>query len=167
MCLFYITSFCFCPIDSDPLSFRDVISFFQPSALSLTCHICAGSDSLMSFSQTFRSSVRVPHVVGMASGRTLQRLRALARDNGPERLKSTLLDYKRDELRALAQAAGLRVRKDGTATWLPMGELRTALLEHLAPLRAAAPEEVAAFALFSVSCFVLKFGNSMAILKWF
>ena len=100
-----------CPIDSDPLSVRDVHSFFQPSALSFTCHLCAWSDSLMSVSQTFRSSVRVPHVVGMASEQTLQRLRALARDHGPERLKSTLLDYKRDELRALAQAAGLRVRK--------------------------------------------------------
>ena len=91
----------------------------------------------------------------------------MGRDHGPEALRSALEELSRDELRALAQAAGLRVRKHGTATWLPMGELRTALLEHLAPLRAAAPEEVAAFALFSVSCFVLKFGNSMAILKGF
>ena len=101
----------------------------------------------MSFSQTFRSSVRVPHVVGMASEQTLQRLRALARDQGPERLKSTLLDYKRDELRALAQAAGLRVRKHGTGTWLRGDELREALLEHLAPQGSAAPQEFAAFVL--------------------
>ena len=119
----------------------------------------------MSFSQSFRSSFRVPHVDGMASARTLQRLRALARDNGPERLKSALLDYKRDELRDLAQAAGLRVRKDGTATWLPMGELRTALLEHLAPSRAAAPQEFAAFALFCVACYLLTSRKSMATLK--
>ena len=91
----------------------------------------------------------------------------MGRDHGPEELRSALEELSRDELRALAQAAGLRVRKDGTANWLPMGELCTALLEHLAPLRAAALEEVAAFALFSVSCFVLKFGNSMSILKGF
>ena len=104
----------------------------------------------------------------MASARTaatLKRLRALARNQGPERLKSALLEYKRDEVRDLAQAAGLRVRTDGNVTWLPVGELRTALLDHLAPQRSAAPEEVAAFALFSVSCFVLNFGNSMATLK--
>ena len=119
----------------------------------------------MSFSQSLRSSFRVPHVDGMASARTLQRLRALARDNGPERLKSALLDYKRDELRDLAQAAGLRVRKDGTATWLPVGELRTALPEHLAPSRSAAPQEFAAFALFCVACYLLTSRKSMATLK--
>ena len=89
----------------------------------------------------------------MASARTaatLKRLRALARNHGPERLKSALLEYKRDEVRDLAQAAGLCVRTDGNVTWLPGGELRTALLEHLAPQGSAAPEEFAAFVL----CFV-------------
>ena len=84
----------------------------------------------------------------MASARTaatLKRLRALARNHGPERLKSALLEYKRDEVRDLAQAAGLRVRTDGNVTWLPVGDLRTALLDHLAPPRDAAPEEFAAF----------------------
>ena len=122
----------------------------------------------MSFSQNVRSSFRLPHVDVMASTRTaatLKRLRALARDHGPERLKSALLDYKRDEVRDLAQAAGLRVRKDGTATWLPVGELRTALLEHLAPSRAAAPQEFAAFALFCVACYLLTSRKSMATLK--
>ena len=122
----------------------------------------------MSYSQNFRSSFRLPHVDVMASARTaatLKRLRALARNHGPERLKSALLEYKRDEVRDLAQAAGLRVRTDGNVTWLPVGELRTALLEHLAPSRAAAPEEFAAFALFSVSCFLLTSRKSMATLK--
>ena len=78
----------------------------------------------------------------------------MGRDHGPEALRSALEELSRYELRALAQAAGLRVRKHGTATWLPMGELRTALLEHLAPLRAAAPQEFAAFALFCVACYL-------------
>ena len=58
-------------------------------------------------------------------------------------------------MRDVAQAAGLRVRKDGTATWLRGDELREAVLEHLAPQRSAAPEEFALFALFGVLCFVL------------
>ena len=71
----------------------------------------------------------------------LERLPGEARGNGSEGLRSALQDFKREEVRELAQAAGLRVRKDGTDTSLPVGELRTALLEHLAPPRAAAPEE--------------------------
>ena len=97
----------------------------------------------------------------------LERWRVEGRENGPDWLRSQLQDLSWQDVRASAQAAGLRVRKDGTRTWLPVGELRTALLEHLATPDHAAPEEVAAFALFSVSCFVLKFGNSMAILKGF
>ena len=122
----------------------------------------------MSYSQNFRSSFRLPHVDVMASARTaatLKRLRALARNHGPERLKSALLEYKRDEVRDLAQAAGLRVRTDGNVTWLPVGELRTALLQHLAPSRAAAPEEFAALALFCVACYLLTSRKSMATLK--
>ena len=97
----------------------------------------------------------------------LERLRGVGRDNGPEELRSKLQNFNRDEVRELALEAGLRVREDGNRTWLPVGELRTALLEHLEPQRSAAPEEFAAFALFCVSCFVLNFGNSMAILKGF
>ena len=97
----------------------------------------------------------------------LERLPGVGRDHGPEELRSKLQDLSWKDVRESAQAAGLRVRKDGTRTWLPVGELRTALLEHLEPQRSAAPEEFAAFALFCVSCFVLNFGNSMAILKWF
>ena len=81
----------------------------------------------------------------------------MGREQGPEELRSALEDLSAKALRDLAQAAGLRVRTDGNVTWLPVGELRTALLDHLAPQRSAAPEEVAAFALFSVSCCVLKF----------
>ena len=97
----------------------------------------------------------------------LERLRGVGRDNGPEELRSQLKNFNRDEVRELVLEAGLRVRTDGNVTWLPVGELRTALLEHLEPQRSAAPEEFAAFALFCVSCFVLNFGNSMAILKGF
>ena len=97
----------------------------------------------------------------------LERLRVEGRENGPDWLRATVQKLSWQDVRALAQAAGLPVRKDGTRAWLPVGELRTALLEHLATPDHAAPEEVAAFALFSVSCFVLKFGNSMAILKGF
>ena len=80
----------------------------------------------------------------------LERLRGEGRDNEPEELRSKLQDFNRDEVHELAQAAGLRVRKDGSDTWLPVGELRTALLAHLAPPRAAAPEEFAAFVLCCV-----------------
>ena len=97
----------------------------------------------------------------------LERLRGVGRDHGPEELRSELQNFNRDEVRELALEAGLHVRTDGNVTWLPVGKLRTALLDHLAPQRSAAPEEVAAFALFCVSCFVLNFGNSMAILKGF
>ena len=97
----------------------------------------------------------------------LERLRGVGRDHGPEELRSELQNFNRDEVRELALEAGLHVRTDGNVTWLPVGKLRTALLDHLAPPRDAAPEEVAAFALFCVSCFVLNFGNSMAILKGF
>ena len=97
----------------------------------------------------------------------LERLPGVGRANGPEELRYKMHNFNRDEVRELALEAGLRVRKDHTATWLPVGELRAALLEHLEPQRSAAPEEFAAFALFCVSCFVLNFGNSMAILKGF
>ena len=89
----------------------------------------------------------------MASARTaatLKRLRGVARVNGPEGLRSALQDLSVKDVRELAQAVGLRVRTDGNVTWLPGGELRTALLEHLAPPGAAAPEEFAAFLLFCV-----------------
>ena len=97
----------------------------------------------------------------------LERLRVVGCDHGPEELRSKLQNFNRDEVRELALEAGLHVRTDGNVTWLPVGDLRTALLDHLAPPRDAAPEEFAAFALFCVSCFVLNFGNSMAILKGF
>ena len=75
----------------------------------------------------------------------LEQLRGEARRNGPKWLGSALQDVNWKDVRELAQAAGLRVRKDGTDTWLSVGELRAALLEHLAPQRSAAPEEFAVF----------------------
>ena len=80
----------------------------------------------------------------------LERLRGEGRDNGPEWLRSKLQDLSWQDVRESAQAAGLRVRKDRTDTWLPVGELRKALLEHLAPQGSVAAEEFAAFVL----CFV-------------
>ena len=77
----------------------------------------------------------------------LERWRVEGRENGPDWLRSTLQNLSWQDVRASAQAAGLRVRKDGTRTWLPVGELRTALLEHLEPQRSAAAEEFAAFVL--------------------
>ena len=71
----------------------------------------------------------------------LERWRVEGRENGPDWLRSTLQNLSWQDVRASAQAAGLRVRKDGTRTWLPVGELRTALLEHLEPERSAAAEE--------------------------
>ena len=68
-------------------------------------------------------------------------------DNGPEELRSALEALSAKVVRDVAQAAGLRVRKDGTATWLRGDELREALLEHLAPQGSAAPQEFAAFVL--------------------
>ena len=67
--------------------------------------------------------------------------------NGPEELRSALEELSAKVVRDVAQAAGLRVRKDGTATWLRGDELREALLEHLAPQGSAAPQEFAAFVL--------------------
>ena len=97
----------------------------------------------------------------------LERLRVVGRDQGPEELRSKLQNLNWDEVRELALEAGLRVRTDGNVTWRPVGELRTALLDHLAPQRSAAPEEFAVFVMSCVSCSVLNFGNSMAILKGF
>ena len=104
----------------------------------------------------------------MASARAaakLERLRDEARGNGPEWLESSLQDFKREEVRELAQAAGFRVRKDGTRTWLSVGELRTALLEYLEPPRSVAPEEFGLF-FFYVSPLFL-FQKSLATLKGF
>ena len=81
----------------------------------------------------------------------LEQLRCEARSNGCEWLGSALQDIKRDEVRELARAAGLRVKNEDKV-WISVGELRAALLEHLAPERAAASEELARDLLF---CFLL------------
>ena len=81
----------------------------------------------------------------------LEQLRLEARRRGCEWLSSTMHDIKPDELRALAQAAGLRVRRDDKA-WMSAGELREALVLHLAPERSSAPEEFTGLFLF---CFIV------------
>ena len=75
----------------------------------------------------------------------LAQLRGDAASNGREWLGSALQDVSRKDVREFAQAAGLRVRKAGSDTWLSVGELRAALLEHLAPQRSVAPEEFGVF----------------------
>ena len=54
----------------------------------------------------------------------LEQVRGDAGSNGPEWLGSALQDIKRDELRELARAAGLRVRKDDNVAWMSVGDLR-------------------------------------------
>ena len=93
----------------------------------------------------------------MASARRsakLAQLRGDAASNGREWLGSALQDVNWKDVRELAQAAGLRVRKDGTDTWLSVGELRAALLEHLAPQQSVAPDEFGVF-----FCFVFRFSS--------
>ena len=101
-------------------------------------------------------------------------MRVQGRENGTDWLRATVQNLSWKDVRALAQAAGLPVRQDGSRAWLPVGELRTALLENLSTPRDAAPEEVTAFALFLcffvflfLCEFYVNFGNSMVILKWF
>ena len=72
----------------------------------------------------------------------LAKLRSGGRSAEREWLRSALQGMKRDEVRELAQAAGLRVRTDGNVNWLSVGDLRAALLEHLAPARSAVPLEL-------------------------
>ena len=98
----------------------------------------------------------------------LERLRGEARGNGPEWLRSKLQDLSWKDVRESAQAAGLRVRKDGTRIWLSVGELRAALLEHLAPQRTVAPEEFGWFFSY-VGLFFLseKCGHIEGVLSWY
>ena len=72
----------------------------------------------------------------------LAQLRSGGRRAEREWLRSVLQQMKRDEVRDLAQEAGLRVRTDDNVTWLSVGDLRAALLEHLAPARWAVPLEL-------------------------
>ena len=75
----------------------------------------------------------------------LEQLRLEARSKGREWLGSALDDVKWNEVRELARAAGLRVRREDNVAWMPVGELREALLEHLAPERSLASQEFAGY----------------------
>ena len=59
-------------------------------------------------------------------------------------------------MRELARAAGLRVKREDNA-WMSVGELRAALLEHLAPERSAVPSELARhlLSLFFLGWFIM------------
>ena len=70
----------------------------------------------------------------------LEQLRRLDRKS----LGSMLQDMDWKEVRELARAAGLQtIHKDSNNSWVAVGELRAALLEHVAPEPPAAPEEIA------------------------
>ena len=57
----------------------------------------------------------------------LEQLRRFDRES----LASILQDMHCKEVRALAQAAGLRVKTDGNVTWLPVDDLCAALLDGI------------------------------------
>ena len=61
----------------------------------------------------------------------LEQLRVEARGKGLDWLQAALVDAKRDEVCQLVQAADLQVRSGGA--WMPVAELREALVKHLAP----------------------------------
>ena len=59
----------------------------------------------------------------------LDHLRSEARSKGLAWLRSEMDKTKRDELRQLAQAAGLRVRREDNVSLMSAGELRKRLVE--------------------------------------
>ena len=64
----------------------------------------------------------------------LEQLRCGVLNAEREWLGSVLQDMTWKEVRELAQAAGLqRIYKDSNNSWVAVGELRAALVEHLAP----------------------------------
>ena len=62
----------------------------------------------------------------------LEQLRVEARSRGVEWLLTAVSALKRDEVRKLAQAAGFPAHGAGGG-WLPVAELREALVKHLGP----------------------------------
>ena len=82
----------------------------------------------------------------------LEQLRRSVRTAERKSLGPVLQDMDGKEVRELAQAAGLQtMHKDSNNSWVAVGELRAALLEHMLPEPPAAPEEIAfGFGLFLV-----------------
>ncbi|CAL1140615.1 unnamed protein product, partial [Cladocopium goreaui] len=66
-------------------------------------------------------------------GVELQQLREEAAIRGPEWLLGAVAEMGRDHLREMSNAAGLPVRANSSSKWLPVSELREALLAYLAP----------------------------------
>ena len=64
-------------------------------------------------------------------GAELQRLREEVASRGPECLGTAVADMRKEELRELCVAAGLRVKSTDGKLWLKMPELREALLAYL------------------------------------
>ena len=64
----------------------------------------------------------------------LEQLRRSLRTEERRWLRQRLQNKPEKEVRELAQAAGLqRIYKDSNNSWVAVGELRAALVEHLAP----------------------------------
>ena len=82
----------------------------------------------------------------------LEQLRRSLRTEERRWLRQKLQNKPEKEVRELAQAAGLQtMHKDSNNSWVAVGELRAALLEHMLPEPPAAPEEIAfGFGLFLV-----------------
>ena len=56
-----------------------------------------------------------------------------AASRGLDWLGGALAEIGRDQLREMSNAAGLPVRANSSSKWLPVSELREALLAYLAP----------------------------------
>ena len=65
-------------------------------------------------------------------GADLQRLQEEVASRGLEWLKAALAEMDRDCLRDMCKSAGLPVRASSSKRWLPVSELRDALLAYLA-----------------------------------
>ena len=66
-------------------------------------------------------------------GEELRGLRGEAASRGLDWLGGALAEIGRDQLREMSNAAGLPVRANSSSKWLPVSELREALLAYLAP----------------------------------
>ena len=60
-------------------------------------------------------------------------MRAEVGSRGPEWLVTVVAEMRKDELREMCKAAGLRAKSADGQRWLTVSELREALLAHLSP----------------------------------
>ena len=93
--------------------------FYRKTRPGLPAIIFAGRHSL-------EAAARQP-------GAELQRLQEEVASRGLEWLKAALAEMDRDCLRDMCKSAGLPVRASSSKRWLPVSELREALVAYLAP----------------------------------